>query len=530
MTTLALVAAVVAGVVVLTPLADRLRTPQPILLLVYGLLLALLPGLPALRVPADVVLPILLPPLLFAASQRTTPQRFRDAAAPILLLAIGLTLATAGAVAVVAHLAGLPWGAAAVLGAIVAPPDPVAATAVARRLRLPERVVTILEGEGMFNDATALVLYKVALAAALTGGFSAATATLDLVLAVVVGTGAGLLLGWLTKLALTALREPSAETTVTLAMPFVAYLGAEHLGGSGVLAVLGFGLYLRQSGQSALTSRGWLVGRSVWDFADYFITSAVFVLLGFELTRVLEHSSTGADQLRLAAVVLLTVVLVRPLWLFPATALARALARRRSQEVPYGWRETSVVSWAGMRGVVTVATALALPVTTPQGAVWWREAVVLAGLACVLVTLVVQGLSLTPMVRVLRVGTEDQGGTDVLQLRHEAMQAALADLRTRLSDDSSDLALQTAVRTYEARLQAQRTIIEALDRDGGDESAEAAEAEAEDMERRVRAAFQRASDVERDLVLHRRSTGAVSPAVADEVLFDVEVRAARSGP
>ena len=144
---LLLLAALVAGVVVLTPAADRLRIPQPILLLVYGLLLALLPGLPDLQVNGDLVLPIVLPPLLFAATQRTTVRQFRDAAAPILLLAVGLTVATAAVVAVVAHLAGLPWAAAAVLGAIVSPPDPVAATAVARRLRLPERIVTVLEGK-----------------------------------------------------------------------------------------------------------------------------------------------------------------------------------------------------------------------------------------------------------------------------------------------------------------------------------------------------------------------------------------------
>lgn len=518
----ALLGALVAGVIVLTPVSDRLRVPQPILLLVYGLALALLPGLPELSVNADLVLPVVLPPLLFAATQRATVRQFRDAAAPVLLLAVGLTLATAAVVAVVAHLAGLPWTAAAVLGAIVCPPDPVAATAVARRLRLPERVVTILEGEGMFNDATALVLYKVTVAVAVTGHFSGSSATRELLLAVVVGVGLGLALGWLSRLALSALHEAATETTLTIGMPFLAYLLAEHLEGSGVLAVLTLGLYLRHRAHSAVTSGGWLLGRAVWNYADFLITSLVFVLLGFELTTVIEHASIGPDALRVAGVVVATVIVFRPLWVFPGVVLARQLARRRQAPIPYGWRETAVVSWAGMRGVVTVATALALPGVGADGVeLGWRPTVVLAGLACVLVTLVAQGLTLTPLVRRLGVGLEGDERTETAELRRRALRAALDELRS--TTDLPTSVREPVIAQYEGRLRAQEALVQLArsSRDG------ARGGGAADLDDQLRETLRRANDTEREVVLQARSAGDVAPGVADDVLDEIEARAAR---
>jgi monovalent cation/hydrogen antiporter len=523
-----LLAALVAGIVVLTPLADRVRVPQPIVLLLYGLLLALVPAVPEPALRADLVLPVVLPPLLFAATQRTTIGQFRDAARPILLLAVGLTAATAAVAAVVAHLMGLPWAAAGVLGAIVSPPDPVAATAVARRLRLPERMVTVLEGEGMFNDATALVMYKAALAVAVTGQFRPGEAAVGLVLAIVVGTGLGVILGWLTTRALAALHDASPETTVTIAAPFIAYLGAEHLRGSGVLAVLSLGLYLRSYGHPAITARGWLVGRSVWDYADFVITGLVFVMVGFELTTVLRHASadgsTDASTLRLGAAVLAAVVLLRPLWLFPVVALAASWARRREASLPYGWRETALVSWAGMRGVVTVATALALPSTADGGTrLLWRQPVVLVGLGCVMATLVVQGLTLTPLVRALGVGSEADEATEVRELRLRAMREAVQALRSE-ADASSDPASRVAITYYEGRIRAQEIVRRTLEQSG-----DGAHGSDPELEERLERAWRRGNDVERDVVLTARAEGTVTPAAADEVLHDIEVRAARPG-
>ncbi|MGN6610875.1 MAG: Na+/H+ antiporter [Angustibacter sp.] len=429
--TLLVVAALVAGVIVLTPLSDRLRVPSPVLLTVFGLVVPLLPGTPQLRLDPDLILPVVLPPLLFAATQRSTAIEFRREAKPILLLAVGLTVATTAAVAVGAHAVGLAWGPAWVLGAVVSPPDPVAATAVARRLRLPDRIVTVLEGEGMFNDATALVLYALAVSAVVNGSITAGDVALQLVLAVVGGVAVGLAAGWLTKVALGALHDPSAETTLTIAMPFATYLLAEQVEGSGVLAVLTIGLYLRSYGHPALTSGGWLLGRSVWRYADYLITSLVFVLIGFELTAVLQASPVHRTSVTVAVVSVVVLVVLRFLWMFGVGTLAHLPGRRPASERT-NRRELLVLSWAGMRGVVTVAAVLALPLTTKSsGDFPQRAEIVFVALTCVLVTLVVQGLSLSPLVRALDVGADADTEAAARELRRRAIAAALQVVRDR---------------------------------------------------------------------------------------------------
>ncbi len=286
-----LLAALLVGVIVLTPLAELVRVPQPVLVTIFGAVLGLLPSMKPLEIEPELILPLVLPPLLFAATQKTTANEFREHAGSVLALAVGLTVSTAAVVAVTAHAAGLSWAGAWVLGAIVSPPDPVAATAVARRLKLPHRLVTILEGEGMFNDATALVLYKVTVASLVTGAFSFADTGLEFVLTVVLGVGVGFVVGYAAKLALAALDEGYAETTVTVLVPFLGYILAEDIGGSGVLAVLVLGLLLRDVGHQATTSQGYLLGRSVWNYADFLITSLVFAVLGFELVTVVRDSS-----------------------------------------------------------------------------------------------------------------------------------------------------------------------------------------------------------------------------------------------
>ncbi len=522
MSTVVLAALLLAGIVVLTPVADRVKVPLPVLLTVYGLMLPLLPGMPALSLEPDLILPLVLPPLLFAATQRATAREFRDQSRSILLLAVGLTLVSAGAAAWVASLAGLGWGAAWVLGAVVAPPDPVAATAVARRLRLPHRMVTVLEGEGMFNDATALVLYGAAVAAVVSGHLTLGGLSVRLVLAVVGGVGVGLLGGLATRWALAALRIAAAETLVTLAAPFAVYLVAEQVHGSGVLAVLALGLYLRSYGHEAISSGGWLLGRAVWGFADYVITCLVFVLIGFELTDVLRRSTPEVDVILLAVTVIVTLVAVRLALVFPAARLARMPWRGRSPDAPSGWRETLVVGWAGMRGVVTVATALALPLTTASGEPFpHRDTIIAVGLATVLVTLVAQGLTLSPLVRGLGVGTAGSSAPEVAALRQRAAAAALDSVR------AADPGIPEAVRRaaelqYEGYLAAQEAL--AASRLGS--TSEAREGDADDADQ-LDAVLHRASEAERAVVLEARRNGEVSAEAADEVLADVEARALR---
>jgi CPA1 family monovalent cation:H+ antiporter len=510
-------ALVVVGIIVLTPVADRIRVPQPVLLTIFGLLLAWVTPANPLSFDPALILPVVLPPLLFAATQRTTVNEFREHAGAVFVLAVGLTLATVAVVAVVAHAAGLPWAVAWVLGAIVSPPDPVAATAVARRLRLPHRLVTILEGEGMFNDATALVAYKVAIVAAVTGDITGADVAVELVEAVVLGVLVGLVLGHLSTIVLGRIHDGYTETTVTVLVPFVAYVGAEHLNGSGVLAVLVLGLYLRTFGHDATTSAGWLLGRAVWSFSDFLITSLVFALLGFELVAVIRSTETSSGTMGLAALVVGTIIVFRAAWIYPAAWLARFRARRRDSPLPTGWRESTVVAWAGMRGVVTVATAVALPTVVATGEpLPARDEVVTVALVAVLVTLVVQGLTLTPLTKYLHVGSDVDETAEVSALRIRATTAGLAQIRQEEASLDEDVR-RAAIAQYEGYLSAQETIASARARD--DEDARRGRA--------LESVLRRASDAERRHVLDARRRGDVSAASADEVLRDIENRALR---
>ncbi len=509
----------VAGVIVLTPAAARWRVPQPILLTLGGLLLGLMPFSPELQVDPELILPLVLPPLLFAATQRTTVTEFREHAGAVLLLAVGLTVSTAALVAVVAHGAGLSWSIAWVLGAVVSPPDPVAATAVARRLRLPHRLVTILEGEGMFNDATALVMYKVALVAAVSGDFSLADSGLQLGLGVVVGVLGGLVAGVLSRWLLARIHDGYAETTVTVLVPYLAYVGAEHIDGSGVLAVLTVGLYLRSYGHEATTSQGWLLGRAVWAYADFLVTSLVFALLGYELVKVIARTAVPAGTVAVGAWVLATLVLYRALYIGVGGALTNRRARSRDMPLPSGWRESAVVAWAGMRGVVTVAAVLALPVDFSAGSSFEvRDEIVLVALGCVLVTLLVQGLTLAPLTAWLGVGRAADESREVAELRRTAAQQALDDLCERLSDDVPDDVRQAAILQYEGYLSAQQAMERARTRQDAPDA---------DPATQLHELLRRATDVERGVVLEQRRSGQVSAAVGDEVLRDIEGRAVR---
>lgn len=532
MDALTLLITLVVGVIVLTPAAEKIKIPQPVLLTIFGLVVALVLPVGELDLDPGLILPIVLPPLLFAATQRTTVNEFREHAGPVLFLAVGLTLATVAVVAVVAHAGGLPWTVAWVLGAMVSPPDPVAATAVARRLKLPHRLVTILEGEGMFNDATALVAYKVAIAAAVTGDFSAGGVGLELLEAIVLGVGVGLVVARVTTFVLARVHDAYAETTLTVLVPFAAYVAAEHVNGSGVLAVLVLGLYLRTFGHGATTSQGWLLGRAVWSYADFLITSLVFALLGFELITVIRTVTVDRGTVILSLAVVLALVLFRAAWILPSAGLAGARARRRDVPLPTNWRESLVVSWAGMRGVVTVATALALPEVVDSGApLPSKDELVFVALVCVLLTLVIQGVTLTPLTRALGVGSEADSQEEVATLRRRAAEAALEHIRSEgdpeqdpeegSGDDprGSGPVLRAAEQQYLGYLASQDALEEQVSRQGGD----ADDTQAEDL----RGLLRRAGDAERQLVLRARRTGEVSAGSADEVLRDIEARAMR---
>ncbi len=519
MDSFALIAVLLVGVVVLTPLSDRVGVPQPVVLTIFGLGLGALPFVPELRLDPDLILPVVLPPLLFAATQRATVREFRDNAGAVFFLAVGLTLLTMGVVGLVAHLYGLPWWPALMLGAMVSPPDPVAATAVARKLRLPHRLVTILEGEGMFNDATALVAFKVTLAAVVTGEVSATGIGTELVVGLVAGVLVGLVLAVLVKWMLSVIHDAYAETTLTVLAPFLGYVGAERLGGSGVLAVLALGLFLRTYGHSATTSQGWLLGRAVWSYADFLITSLVFAILGFELVAVVGTTAVTRHAVALSSMVVATLVGIRVAWVFASTFVAKGRARRRDVAWPSGWRESAVVSWAGMRGVVTVAAALALPEAVAGGDLLpGRDEIVVVALSVVLVTLVLQGLTLTPLTNKLGVSRPDDDAAEVAELRRRAAQAALDHLRGEGLNGVREEVARAATLQYEGYLSAQEAIEHARHGGAGDDA---------NMPGQLRHVLREATDVERSLVLDARRGGRVTPASADEVLRDIEGRVLR---
>jgi CPA1 family monovalent cation:H+ antiporter len=515
---LGLLGLLLLGVVVLTPVAERIGVPQPILLTIYGLTLGLVPGLPAPEVPPDLILPLVLPPLLFAATQSVSGRELHAAARPIAGLAVGLTLVSAAAVALVAHAFGLPWAVGAVLGAVVAPPDPVAASAVAGRLHLPPRLVTVLEGEGQFNDATALVVYQLSLTAVVAGQVTAGQIGLGLLVAVGGGTALGFAGGWLARTALRWLHEPSAETTVTLAVPFALFFAADAVHASGVLAVLVAGLMLRSTTSREMTSAGWLIGRSVWQYVEFAVSGLVFAFLGIELISVLRGSSVleNSRTLGLAGAVIGVLLVVRALFMFTGSGLAGRDARSSDSGTPYGWRESAVASWAGMRGVVTVATALALPQVVHDGSGFpGRQQVVLVALLVVIVTLLVQGLTLGPLIRRLKVATEFDLRVDVRKLHRLAAEAALKELAD--AEGVPEEIRQAVVRQYQDRRNYRNEVLELVD--GGKSGAEAFE--------HLRDLLSRATEAERSAVLDARRNGDVSPAAADDVLFDVESRALR---
>jgi CPA1 family monovalent cation:H+ antiporter len=508
----------VLGVVVLTPLADRVGVPQPILLTIYGLLVGLVPAVPSPTLPPDLILPLVLPPLLFAATQSADGRELRSAVRPILGLAVGLTVVSAALVAVVAHAFGLPWAVGAVLGAVVSPPDPVAASAVAGRLHLPHRLVTVLEGEGQFNDATALVVYQLSIAAVVTGGVSAGQVGLGLLLAVGGGTALGLAGGWLARWALGLIRDAATETTITVAIPFGLYLLADRVSASGVLAVLVAGLLLRSTSSKEMTSAGWLLGRSVWQYVEFAVSGLLFAFLGVVLIDVLEHASLLADgaTLRMAGAVIGVLVVSRAVAMFAASALTGRRARRTDAGTPYGWRESAVAAWAGMRGVVTVATALALPHEVRGGGPFpARAQVVLVALLVVFVTLLLQGLTLAPLIRRLGVASTVDVRLDVRRLHRIAAEAAVRHLRE--AADVPEEVREAVLRQYESRLGYRQQVLDLVD----------GEASGHEAGTELRRLLARATEAEREAVLRARRRGEVSPAAADDVLFDVEARALR---
>lgn len=433
---------ILAVVVALLVLAQFTRVPYPILLLIGGLGLGFAPGIPDVELDPEVVLVVLLPPLLYSAAFFTPLRELRRNVRPISLLALGLVMATMLTVAVVAHaLLDFGWAAAFVLGAIVAPTDPVAATAIAERLHVPGRIVTILEGESLINDGVALVAYKFAVAAVVTGSFSLLAAGGEFFLSALGGVAVGVVAGWLIAFVRRRVDAPTVEVTIALFSGYFAYLPAEALGVSGVLAAVTVGIYMGRLTSVLTSPRTRIQGQAVFEILQLLLNSALFVLIGLQLPGVLDGITElgTAELLRDGGLIAATVIVTRLAWVFPFTYVPRFLIASLRRESPYPpWRSTLIVAWTGMRGAVSLAAALALPLLTDGDVAFpERDLIIFCTFAVIGATLLLQGLSLPPLIELL--GIDDTGDVtferEEMEARRRAAEAALARLEELSSEN-----------------------------------------------------------------------------------------------
>jgi monovalent cation/hydrogen antiporter len=414
--------AILTAITALTALAPVLRVPYPILLVLGGLALGFIPGVPELTLPPELVLVGVLPPLLYAAAFFTSLRDLRANFRPIGALAVGLVVATMVAVAVVAHYAtDLSWSASFVLGAIVAPTDPIAATAIARRLGVPRRIVTIVEGESLINDATALVLYGSAVAAVATGAFSLWEGGFDFVLSVVGGIAIGLAVGWVIALVRIRLDNIPAEILISLLSGYLAYIPAEAVGVSGVLAAVTVGIYLGWRSPELSTPAMRMQTFAVWETLVFVVNVLLFTLIGMQLQPILDSlSGLSAGELIGDALIVVAVVM--------ATRIAWVLVGRRKYPL--------VIGWMGMRGAVSLAAALALPLQTDAGAPFpGRDLIIFLAFAVILGTLVVQGLTLPKVIDLLNIEEDRAEEKEDTKARILAAEAALARLDELVDED-----------------------------------------------------------------------------------------------
>lgn len=419
----------IAGLVMLS---NALRVPPPILLLLGGLALGVIPGVPSIDLPPNLVLLIFLPPILYGAASFSSPGSLKANLRPIAFLAIGLVALTTVTVAVVAHaMIGLPWSAGFVLGAILSPTDPVAATAVTSRLGAPRQIVTILEGESLVNDGVALVLYHVTVAAVVYGSFSLLDAMREFVIFSIGGVAIGLLAGWIIARVRWRVQDRLVEMTISLFTSYAAYIPAHAAGVSGVLATVAAGLYLGWYSPKITVPRSRLQIFEIWEVLPFLLNSTLFILIGLQLPNVLNALSDQHATVTMflyAALISLVVIGTRLFWSFPMAYLPRLLSRRLRKRSPYpSWQYLIMVGYVGLRGAVSLAAALAVPLTVQEGTAFpGRDLILFITFCVILFTLVPQGLSLPLLIRRLGLaGREDAEQREETEARLRAAEAAL---------------------------------------------------------------------------------------------------------
>jgi monovalent cation/hydrogen antiporter len=501
------------AVAAMLAIAPTLRIPFPILLVLGGLAIGLVPGMPNVALDPKLIFFGVLPPLLYISAFFTSLRDLRTYKRTVGALAIGLVVATTAGVAVAAHAAipGLGWSSAFVLGAIVSPTDPIAATAIGRQLGVPRKLVAIVEGESLVNDGTGLVLYRVAVVAVVAGSFSAAHAGALFVLSAAGGVGIGLAVGWIVRQVRLRLDNPPAEVTISLLTGYFAFVPADLIGVSAVLAAVTAGIYLGWYTPELTTSQVRLQGVAVWEIVQYLLNALLFVLVGLQLPVVVDALGgiRTSNLVGYAAVVSAAVIAVRFAWVFVVINAPKWVLRRMSS-----WRGAVFISWSGMRGAVSLAAALALPLDTDAGDPFpGRDLIVFLTFAVILVTLVGQGLTLPLVIRALRLEDDGADGREEAKARIRAAEAALARLEELVDEewvrDDTAERLRGAYRFRTDRFRARFD-----DTDDG-----VIETRSQDFQRLRRELL----DAERGAVLDLRRAGVISDDVWYRVARDLDL-------
>lgn len=444
-----LVAGLLIFAVVLGWLGRRLNLPYPIALTLGGLAISQIPGLPRPEIDPQQILVLVLPPILYHAALFTSWRDFRANFRAISMLAVGLVLFTTVVLAVIAKLLlpGLPWPCAFIIGALLSPPDAVAATAVLSRLRMPRRLVTILEGESLLNDAAGLVVYKFAVAAALTGTFSLPAATMEFSLLAVGGVIFGFICGRVAVWVQVRLRDPLIEVAFSLTLPYLAYILAEHMHISGVLAVVVLGGIRAWYSPELFQPATRILAQGVWNVVVFLINSLVFILIGLQLAEVNDEKGIPAYLLGTGLALAAGCTLARFLWVYPAAWLPRLIpaVARRDPMPPAS--QLAVIAWCGMRGIVSLAAALAVPITLSDGTPFpGRSEIIVVSFVVIVATLLIQGMTLSPMIRRLGIGEDTDSHEEEHLARQKTAYAAITEVERLSAEGRFDPAVVVAVR------------------------------------------------------------------------------------
>jgi Na+/H+ antiporter len=515
-----------AAIVPLAILAKWLRLPYPIVFVVGGGLIAFLPGLPHVAIAPDWIFYTVLPPLLFHGGWATDWTLLVRNLRPIVLLAVGLVVASTIVVAVAVECIapGFGWASAFVLGAIVSPPDAVAAGAIFERFGVPRRVLAVLDGEGLLNDGTALVIYRFAVMAAATGAFSLPQASLSFVFVVTVGILTGVAFafiaeGLLRGLARLDLGDTQINVLIPFVVPYVTYLSAEALGASGVLATVTVAIILSRRSSSFASPETRLVSQATWNVLIYLLNALVFLLIGIEVREIIADSATVTRWLPAALIISALLIALRLVWAFAQAYVPRAFRPGERQRDPAQWRWVILIGWTGLRGIVSLAAALALPLHDAAGAPFpHRAAIIFITFCVIMVTLVGQGVSLIPILRWLKLDDGEDTSVYEAKVRVKALESGLAKLQS-LSDASADetqrLTLARAIAEYQSRIDHLQHHV-----------AGAAEGESE-ASRFDHDIQETAIAAERAAIMKLRDAGKIPDEIFRKVQYDLDLAASR---